>query len=68
VVIVLPPKNVHMQRHAGGHCERVEDVRDHFCGEVPNFFAIEAEGGDAVGAGTYVYYCSGQCLGVRRRG
>ena len=39
-----------MEGGAGGDGEGVEDVGDHFCGELADLFAFEAELGDAVGA------------------
>ena len=58
VVVVLAAQHVDVQRHAGRHRKRVEDVREHLRREVPNLLALELQVRNAVWAPGYVDNCS----------
>lgn len=58
MVIILPTEDIDVQRYSGCHRKRVEYVREHFTGEVPYLFSLDAQICYAVWARAYVYYCS----------
>ena len=47
-MVVLTAQNVYMQCAPRRHGERVEYVRNHFCREVADLFAFDAQVGHAV--------------------
>ena len=50
MMVVFTAQDIHMQRHTGRHGKRVEDVREHLRGEVPDLLAFDAEVAHAVRA------------------
>lgn len=68
VVIVLSTQDVDVECSARGDGEGVEDVWDHFGGEFADFFALEVEFCDAVGAGADVDDGAGEGFVERGKG
>lgn len=62
VVIILATEDIDVQRRSRSHGERVENVREHFGGEVSDFFAFETEVGETVRASADVNHRPGQRL------
>lgn len=66
MVVVFAAQDVDVKGDAGGGGEGLEDVGDHFGGEVADFLADELEVGDAVGSVAEVDNGAGQGLVERR--
>ena len=62
VMVVITAEYIDVQCHAGRHGKRVEDVRDHLCGEVSYLLALDAEVAHAVGARANVDDRARECL------
>jgi len=62
MMIVLPTQNIDVQSDSGCNCKGVEDVGDHFCREIANFFSTESQVGNAIGPRTYIDDRTGQSL------
>ena len=62
-MIVVAANDVDMQRNASSLGKGLEDVRDHFGGEVADLFSFQLKVSAEVGAGGDVKDGSGECLG-----
>lgn len=58
VMVIFASEDIDMECHTRRHRERVEDVRDHLCREIANFFSLELQVSNAVRASGYVNHSS----------
>ena len=65
MVIVLAAEDVNVERDPGSDGERVEDVREHLCREVPDLLALQPEVRYAVWPRANIDNSAGQCLRMR---